>query len=1277
MRLFKKKDKNEEPEKKHLSLKKKLLIGVATALVAIASTILPTKIPVFAAERAEKRYYGIYLEGHQEGIAWYNGQELYCTQRDSVMPGPYGTNGTTSPVYSVSSFESFGGLSYAQKRKVAALTYFGHGYGGRDDITWHYAAQTAIWEYLGEGGASWSGAASNADIQAKKATVIADADNYLNSSQSSVSAYINDENGKKIGDTYTDQAVVGKTYTITGDIANSKIVRNDFGDRAVKKGNTVTVTLNSSDFGQEKAITFEAPVKSLQARGSDIVLYAGSYQNLISIHTPSPYAVQGASGAQVSVTIKAKGVPVEFTKKDTSGNTIAGASLSLYKVNDGTSTLIETYITTTSSKHFDLAPGTYQMVEDDAPKGYYKSSPVTFTVEEKTSTQYFEMKDEPLQLKLGKFGASSGDTVVGAHLQIYSQKTNEVVDDFYTTDEDKILTSANYEAGGLYYVRELEAPSGYFTILDDVLIQVPLTKPADDQLENNYYKYRVTDEEVDYKVAKHDVRTGELIKGATMQVIDQNNDVIDEWVTDGTEHTLDKTKLTVGNSYRVHEKSAPKGYYVMAQDVSFSVSPGVRSTYVVDAYDYPISSGVLKTDEDGAPVAGALLAIYDGDTEIDRWTSTDQPHMISGLENGKTYTVKELSAPDGYYLFSTPKEITISAPSTTAQDKDNVITVADDTIDFYLQKIDSRTKQRLSGAQFEIIDEDGNVVATVESSDAEKVKIPNEVLKSGKTYTVHESISVDGYYYADGDKTFTVPSTVEDAKRMDKTAFTVTVEDKPIRYSVLKVDSKTGETVSGAQLALYENNDSDKPLYTWTSTDEPEVLSEHVALIAGHEYYIKEFDAPDGYYLSGDSAKIAVPYNTDQTGTIKVTFANTPIIWHIAKQDMDGNLLTKVNGSYFTLEVYDTNETLDNNDDDTLIATLRTDDKTYKANAYFDMESYIKQGLVKGGHHYRIHEASAANGYLVAEDKIQEIAPTGETDTILTAVQDEKITVHIKKVDEQGNLLTTYKLLDGSEEGFEITIYDEASGEKVCSFNTSDPSYIKNGYYDISDYLSTAKSYVARETSKPYGYFVAKDYSFTVDSATTLDDKTIVMVDPTLRAQFRKEDEVGNVLTSIDGEGFEFQIINDATNEVVGTINTKDADLSKGGWTDIGQYLQEATTYRIHEVYAPVGFDFQLNDAYITTPGYYVESDGTVQNVIISPNEYVTFTINGTSYTEFRAETVEEFARNHSDTFKIMTVNGEDILVKKMSETKVTFPDGKVLNADTVLADIEGTNFNA
>lgn len=1234
MRFFRKKG---DENTKKISPFKKWVARIGVVAMAIAATMIPSTKTVFA-EQIVKSYVGYYADltgvgtHFQEPMFTWNGTPTYCIQPYSHMPGPTGSTGgsvTTSDVFSKSSLDSFTGLTAAQKKMINAISYYGYGYTGRGSYDYYFAAQALIWEQCGTSSYWYD---HDSGVNAAKADIMNSVNAYYSyTTETPYFKMVDTGTGTTVSEGSTinfGNAKEGVTYKITdtkGILNKYKLTTNDFGSRATLNGNTITVKIDSSDFGVTRTLQFKQTLAADIDRGESCIIYSASYQN--------QFVVGNLIGSGTSTIIRITGIgqTVDIGKQDTNGGFISGATLALYKINGNTSSFITRFISTSGNSEFNLVSGTYQLVEEDAPKGYYLSKPVTFTVDVKPyETQGFTMTDESLNIGISKIGQTTGENVENAHL-VMKDANNNIVYEWDTTGEYVQIPSELIKAGQNYYITETYNPPGYFALTQQVIIQIPLYKPENNELNDAGLKvYNVLDEEIDYRVDKVDADTQEAVVGAVMQIKDSSGAVIDEWETDGTEHIIPKEKLQVGKTYSVHEESAPKGYYVMAKDITFSVTSNSRGIHRLYAEDRQIQITIKKVDENGYALEGSTLRVLDkNNNEVYRWVSGNGAQQIKGLEDGETYKIEELAASQGYYVTLTQTEFTVQATNSVAQEKGQSLEFYNYPIEYYVQKVDSKTKKNLAGAEIQVIeegafDEEGNekVVATVTTTDDGVTKIPSNALESGKTYRLHESLTIDGYYYATNDQTFTVPSSLEEAKKLKKDTFTFTVEDQKIELKVIKKDKTTGEYVSDAHLAIYDSPSEDAvSLYEWdTDKDEPFKISDYVTLKAGQTYYLRELDSPNGYFLNDSVVEVVIPTNINNGNKVlTATFENIPIEWHIKKVDENGNTLTtSKDGSYFTLEVYDTQETLDSNDDDTLIATLTTNDKTYKANGYFDMKEYIQQGLIKGKHNYRIHEASAANGWKVADDVIVEIQYTDSNDTVLkSSVIDEPIHVGIKKTDEKGNLLTTVTTIENDKKvtkGFELSIFDDETNECILTLNTADEEYAKTGYFDVSEYLSAQKQYTVKETAVPVGYYQAKDYSFNIDSLTyeEIDGVKIgmiTMIDPKIYAQFRKEDKTGNVVYGVDGEGFIFQIYNtnntkDNTSDdtLVATFNTLTAEHNDGGWIEIGQYLQENTTYRIHECYAPSAYKASKQDAYITTPGYYVESQGSVQNVVIQFN---------------------------------------------------------------------------
>ena len=72
---------------------------------------------------------------------------------------------------------------------------------------------------------------------------------------------------------------------------------------------------------------------------------------------------------------------------------------------------------------------------------------------------------------------------------------------------------------------------------------------------------------------------------------------------------------------------------------------------------------VIKLDMNSKELAGATLAIYDGNTQIKQWnTDEGMIELKAELEPGKTYTLKEIKPAPGY-AFANNMKFTVSSTS--------------------------------------------------------------------------------------------------------------------------------------------------------------------------------------------------------------------------------------------------------------------------------------------------------------------------------------------------------------------------------------------------------------------------------------------------------------------------------------------------------------------------------------------------------------------------------------------------------------------------------------
>ena len=139
---------------------------------------------------------------------------------------------------------------------------------------------------------------------------------------------------------------------------------------------------------------------------------------------------------------------------------------------------------------------------------------------------------------------------------------------------------------------------------------------------------------------------GEQIEGATLQIIDESGNIVDEWTSEETSHKIEG--LEIEKTYILHEEVCVNGY-VKASDIEFIVE-NTNEIQTVTMIDKIVK--ISKIDyTTGDEIEGAKLQVMDNEGNIiDEWVSEAESHIVSGLEEGETYTLIEIAAPDGYEI---------------------------------------------------------------------------------------------------------------------------------------------------------------------------------------------------------------------------------------------------------------------------------------------------------------------------------------------------------------------------------------------------------------------------------------------------------------------------------------------------------------------------------------------------------------------------------------------------------------------------------------------------
>lgn len=270
-------------------------------------------------------------------------------------------------------------------------------------------------------------------------------------------------------------------------------------------------------------------------------------------------------------------IEIAVHKKDSiSGSPLKGVVFGLYAGEDILSnqgevllkkdTLLETKATgEDGSLIFDsqVIHGTYYIKEEQRLPGYLPNE-VIWKMEAPYEDQSAavltftrEVENQPTESQFTKSDAATGKEVEGAKLQILDSK-GKVVEEWVSGKEAHVVYGL--PEGG-YALHEELAPlaDGYVSAADiefKVLEDGSITKV---EMKDAYSKT---------EVSKTDITTGKELKGANLQVLDKDRKVLEEWVTDGKPHTVEK--LPIGKELILREITAPEGYEI-AEDVKFTL----------------------------------------------------------------------------------------------------------------------------------------------------------------------------------------------------------------------------------------------------------------------------------------------------------------------------------------------------------------------------------------------------------------------------------------------------------------------------------------------------------------------------------------------------------------------------------------------------------------------------------------------------------------------------------------------------------------------------------
>lgn len=379
-----------------------------------------------------------------------------------------------------------------------------------------------------------------------------------------------------------------------------------------------------------------------------------------------------------------------------------------------------------------LPMGEYELAEIKTIAGLALNNTkyeVKFEKKDDTTKVYTETRkvvNDTTVVEFSKTDITGQEELEGAKLTILDG--NNVIDSWTSGKETHKIEGLI--AGKEYILREEIAPEG-FAKSTDIKFKVDDT--------NKIQKVVMVDKVVE--MSKQDIG-GKELEGAKMQVFDKNNNLVDEWTSGKEPHKI--KGLTEGETYRLHEEVAIEGY-VKATDAEFKVTED-KNTQKVVMVDKIVE--ITKTDlTTGEELEGAELIVTDKDgNEVDRWVSGKEPHHVTGLEEGETYTLTEITCPYGYeQAESIEFTVTTEKETQKVEMKDMPILKNVKVI-----KADSSTKENIYARFVFAIYEDKECTKLIErvESNKEDASVLFENLRYN-TYYVKEEIAPTGYKLSD------------------------------------------------------------------------------------------------------------------------------------------------------------------------------------------------------------------------------------------------------------------------------------------------------------------------------------------------------------------------------------------------------------------------------------------------------------------------------------------------------------------------------------------------
>ena len=533
--------------------------------------------------------------------------------------------------------------------------------------------------------------------------------------------------------------------------------------------------------------------------------------------------------------------------------------------------------------------------------------------------------------------------------------------------------------------------------------------------------------------------------------------------------------LKPGKSVVVTETRAPAGFILDTQSQTIQIQEG--KTVSLTFKNQPKGSLIIqkRDSQTNEPLSGAEFRISTaagcevglngviGTSTLTQngifVTDAQGEIKITNLAPG-AYVINEIKAPDGGYVIDTPSTNVVIG---SGGDTQTVVIKNTRKGGLIIEKYDSVTKQPLAGAQFKVMNANGELTPDNEgltssnglyTTNAEGQIVLSKLLPA--TYVVTEVRSPDNYR---GDPT---PQTV--VVNAGDTQTLRFYNDPLCTLTILKRDAITKKPLKGAEFTVKYSDGRDIGKYI-TGTDGTVTVS---GLAPNSTVVVSESKAPTGYIKDETPKNIVVRSGV----TNNLTFDNEPGTTLVIRKFIEGTENEPLSGVCF--KVVDGNG-----------GAIGPDDGVY----YTDKAGEIVLEGIEPGTTVKVREIKTVEGYVLDGTPQDILIKGGEVQT-LTFWNKKAGTLVIQKKDS-----VTGALISGAQ--FQLTY---ASGGYVDNDNghlSSNGLYTTDDKGEIRVYGITG-TVVAKEVKAAPGYVIDQSTQTQTVVVNPLDTQTLTFLNAPL-----------------------------------------------------------------------------------------------------------------------------------------------------------------------------------